>query len=349
MELVAKFYPHYWSTALIMQEPIITQVVIDEDLKTFDVVDFDVPLFTGIARDVKVELYEVNINTDKKVFSWYIHEIKPKRKQFNMIWLQARSEKAIMNKRLALQVYNITNQDIKVAVQTLLAQYNTSFGDSWTVETDFTANIPELKVEIEDEYFGIFDELAESTDSFWTVKDGVVRFSKNSGQDKTTSAIVDFDGQSPNPWNIDDIEVKETATSASIVIVNEINGTKNVDTSKYADFCLGVATKTIRKWDIVEKTAKFYENINKPQRSYNISIVNNSIDVNTGDLIQVNVYNTNDFYDYEWPATIITKKTTYSNATKKIEYCVWEFIVAPFTMESRLNGVEKQIKLLKLK
>lgn len=110
MKLLVKIYEHPFVKNIITQEIIDSRVLIEEDLRDFGVANFTLPL-TTIEEDNYIEIYEIN-NTDTLIFSWFVYKIQPVRKQFGILNIECRSEKAIMNKRYTLKnkaSFNVTS------------------------------------------------------------------------------------------------------------------------------------------------------------------------------------------------------------------------------------------------
>ena len=101
MKLLVKVYEHSFVKNIITQEIIDSRVLIEEDLRDFGVATFTLPL-TTIEEDNYIEIYEIN-NTDTLIFSWFVYKIQPVRKQFGILNIECRSEKAMMTKRYALK------------------------------------------------------------------------------------------------------------------------------------------------------------------------------------------------------------------------------------------------------
>lgn len=109
MKLLVKIYEHPFVRSVITQEIIDSRVLIEEDLRDFGVATFTLPL-TTIEEDNYIEIYEIN-NTDVLVFSWFVYKVQPVRKQFGILNIECRSEKAMMTKRYALK--NKSNYNVK--------------------------------------------------------------------------------------------------------------------------------------------------------------------------------------------------------------------------------------------
>lgn len=345
MEIVAKFYPHLWSWELIDQLVITSEVNIKQDIKAFGEAEFLMPIVPWIKEDCKVELYEANSNEDRLIFRGFIYEINPVWWQFQTIKITARGEKAILHKRKALQDYKFANQSISAIVTELLQKYNTEYHEDWGFELQKDENLT-LEIGLGDDYYDVFDEICEQKELFWEVEDWVISF-KKSGNDLRAMQILEFDGFSPNPWNITNIELIGTATGGNVVLVEDSNGKKTIDKSQFSGFLTGVVTKQIRKGDDAEKAKQFAKEQARPQRKYQIQVANGSIEAKVWDKIKVEVVNTNSFYDYQWDAMVQSKVTTYVNASKVVQYGIEEFMVKPFNWETWVEAVEKSIKLLR--
>jgi hypothetical protein len=111
----------------------------------------------------------------------------------------------------------------------------------------------------------------------------------------------------------------------------------------------GVGSVSVRNGDIVDSAEIQAKRLSKPQRSYQISITDGSLLANVGDMVNVDVRNTNKYFDFKGEALINGKKILYENATKIISYSVGEFAVYPFTITKWQKELTKEIRLLRLK
>ena len=345
MEIIAKFYPHIWSQKLIDQIVITSEVVIKEEIKGVGEAEFVMPIAPEIKEECKVELYEVNSNEDRLLFRGFVHEINPVWGQFQSLKIIARGEKAIFHKRKTLRKHTFTAQALSSILQKLLEPYNTEFNEDWGFEIQKEETLS-LEIAQGDDYYDIFDEICEQKELFWTVVDGTVHFKKH-GEDLRATQILEYDGLSPNPWNITNIELIGTASGGNVVLVEDSKWNLTVDKSQYSGVLTGVVSKQIRKGDDSEKAKQFAKEQARPQRKYKIQVANWSIVANLWDRIKVEVVNTNSFYDYSGEAIVQSKTTSYSNASKVVVYGIQEFLVTSLSAENRVENVEKAIKFLR--
>ena len=345
MEIIAKFYPHIWSQKLIDQIVITSEVVIKEEIKGVGEAEFVMPIAPEIKEECKVELYEVNSNEDRLLFRGFVHEINPVWGQFQSLKIIARGEKAIFHKRKTLRKHTFTAQALSSILQKLLEPYNTEFNEDWGFEIQKEETLS-LEIAQGDDYYDIFDEICEQKELFWTVVDGTVHFKKH-GEDLRATQILEYDGLSPNPWNITNIELIGTASGGNVVLVEDSKGNLTVDKSQYSGVLTGVLSKQIRKGDDSEKAKQFAKEQARPQRKYKIQVANWSIIANLWDRIKVEVVNTNSFYDYSGEAIVQSKTTSYSNASKVVVYGIQEFLITSLSAENRVENVEKAIKFLR--
>ena len=345
MEIIAKFYPHIWSQKLIDQIVITSEVVIKEEIKGVGEAEFVMPIAPGIKEECKVELYESNGNEDNLLFRGYIHEINPVWGQFQSLKIIARGEKAIFHKRKTLRKHTFTAQALSSILQKLIEPYNTEFNEDWGFEIQKEETLT-LEIAQGDDYYDIFDEICEQKELFWTVVDGTVHFKKH-WEDLRATQILEYDGLSPNPWNITNIELIGTASGGNVVLVEDSKGNLTIDKSQYSGILTGVVSKQIRKGDDSEKAKQFAKEQARPQRKYKIQVANWSIVANLWDRIKVEVVNTNSFYDYSGEAIVQSKTTSYSNASKVVVYGIQEFLVTSLSAENRVENVEKAIKFLR--
>jgi len=108
MKLLIKVLEHEFIDTVLTTEIIDSEVVIEEDIGTFAVARFSMPLIDIEEYNI-VEIYEVE-NTDTRIFRGYVYKIEPVRNQFWIVNIECRSEKAMMNDRYALKTksnYNV--------------------------------------------------------------------------------------------------------------------------------------------------------------------------------------------------------------------------------------------------
>lgn len=347
MELIAKIYPHLWSEDLIEQIPITSEVVINNDLKWFGTAQLTLPIHPQLKENAKIELYEANSNQDRLVFAGFVYEIRPVRWQFKVVDLVLRDYKAIFHQRKALQNYKFTNQPIASIVEQLLTPYNTQYNERWEGVGAYHESIS-LEINGGDDYYDIFDEICDQKELFWCVKDGLVSFQKY-GRDLRDHQLLEYDWSSANPWNITKIELIGTASGGNVVLLEDSNGMRTMDTSQYRGILTWVVSKQIRAGDNIAKAKQFAQEQSRPQRLYQIQVANGSIQGEIGDRIKVEVINTNSYYDYTGDALIQTKTITYTNASKIVEYGIQEFMASNNSPDNRVQQVEKTIKLLQQK
>ena len=101
MKVLVKVIEHQFIDTVITQEIIDSEVVIENSLTDFGVASFTVPVIS-IEEDNIVEIYEIG-NADKRMFRGYVYKVEPVWKQWGLLRVECRSEKAIMNKRRALK------------------------------------------------------------------------------------------------------------------------------------------------------------------------------------------------------------------------------------------------------
>jgi len=109
-KLLVKVIEHEFIDNVLTQEIIDSEVVIENNIQTFSIATFSMPLIQ-IEEDNIVEIYEIG-NTDKRVFRGYVYKVEPVWKQWGIINVECRSEKAIFNKRRALKTksrFNVTS------------------------------------------------------------------------------------------------------------------------------------------------------------------------------------------------------------------------------------------------
>lgn len=343
--LVARLYNHYRGQEVFAQREIVSKITIEEKIENFGVAKMEIPITPGLDTGTKIELYEVGNKEDRLVFRGIVYELKPVWKRWDLLEITLRGERALFHQRKSLKKYKFSNQPISAILTQLLQIYNTDYNEDWGFEIQKDESLT-LEVDAGDDYSDLFDEICKQKELFWFVEDGVLFF-KKTGDDLRNTQILEYDGLSANPWNITNIELIGTASGGNVILVEDTKGKQTIDKSQYSGVLTGVVSKQIRKGDDAEKAKQFAKEQARPQRKYQIQVANGSIEAKVGDKIKVEVVNTNSFYDYQGDAMVQSKTTTYSNATKIVQYGIEEFMVSPFSAQGWVESVEKSIKLLR--
>lgn len=436
MQVLVKVIEHQFIDTVITQELIDSRVEIDEDLNGFWVAKFSIPM-TTIQEDNKIELYEI-WNTDKKIFTGYVYKVEPVRKQFWILNIECRSEKAIMNKRLFLKnksqymVYWVTalpvypeayqqwvnywvNQSLSwvfffeelvippapkkwpppppyykrwripfsdttfvvdtsinnvyriedwqlldedswteitmaMILDDMIDDYSNSYNENRTYETDLFTNIS-LDMKKWDNYFDVLDELAKQNNAVWDIQNSKILFKSLLWNDYTSWPLykeITYNWLYPNNSNIKSISVMWTATRNNIVVAEDANHNVMFDASWYVDRIYWVGKNEFRSWNLNANLQKMIVSWNKVQRTYEVEVEENTLDVNIWDKIKLIVENTNSYFDINSAVYIIKKNTIYNNWSKLVKYNVWEIDVFPQNIENRLYWIQKKTKLLTL-
>jgi len=346
MKLLIKVIEHEFIDTVLTTEIIDSEVVIEEDIGTFAVARFSMPLIDIEEYNI-VEIYEVE-NTDKRIFRGYVYKIEPVRQQFWIVNIECRSEKAIMNDRKVLSDKDYIDKDIWFILNDLISDYSTY--ETWTYEADFTKTI-NLKTNEWDDYFWLLDELAEQCEAQRDILDKKILFKKSIWTDKTSwpwYQEITYNGLFPNNSNISNIKVVGTATRSNIIIGKWQEDTTHTATD-YIDRLYWVAFEKFREGDVVEKTEKQLDKQNKSQRIYEVTVEQNTILADVGDKVKLIVENTNSFFDIDSDVYVIGKTINYTNWSKITNYRVWELDLDVINIENWLYGIQKSVKLLKSK
>lgn len=436
MQVLVKVIEHQFIDTVITQELIDSKVEIDEDLNGFGIAKFSIPM-TTIQEDNKIELYEI-WNTDKKIFTGYVYKIEPVRKQFWVLNIECRSEKAIMNKRLFLKtktkyiatsvaslptypawvskwvnyrvnqslnwmyfleeiitpkppkvwpapspyyvrwyigftdttfiadtttnnLYRIEDWQLldewpwneitlDMVLDDMIDDYSTNYWENWTYETDFTTTIS-IDMKRWDSYFDVLDEIAKQNNAIRDIQNSKIIIKKSFWNDYTSWPLykeISYNSLYPNNSNIKSINVIWTATRNNIVIAEDTNHNISFDDSWYIDRIYWVWKNEFRNWNLETNLQKMVASWSKAQRTYEVEVEQNTLDVNVWDKIKLIVENTNSYFDINSSVTITKKNTVFNNWSKSVKYSVWEIDIYPLNIENRLYWTQKSIKLLKL-
>ena len=319
-------------------------VEINQDLKTFDEAKFEVFYENWILEYNKVILMDEYNN---EIFNGWIYEIEPYFDKIGLMQVTIRGQKAIMKDRAVLTDYAPVNVDVKTVINTLLNQYNNWFGDTWTLDSDIVKNVS-IDVKVWDNFFDIFDELADQCEAFRDVQGWVVAFKTIIGEDKTlwpNYQEIIFNGAMTSANNIANIKLVRTAKRANLVVWVSKSGSKQF-LSDYQWYVYGFNKESFRDWDLNDKTQKLLAKNNVYHTVYNVSVENNTVNANKGDKIMLRIENTMPIFDIDSPVWVIWKKTTYQNAELREEITVSDLSIEEKTLENVLNKFGRKINLI---
>lgn len=348
MKLLVKIYEHQRINTVITQELIDSKIEIDESLSDFWVAKFTVPMI-DIQEDNKIEIYEI-WNTDKKIFSWYVYKIQPIWKQFWILNVECRSEKALMNKRLFLQDKTFTWVSVSSFLDSIILDYSAPYNEQRTYELDFSSNVT-MTVKQWDNYFDVLDEIATQNNANRDIRDWKIYIKQLIWKDYTSWTLykeINYNWLYPNNSNIKNINVVWTATRNNIIIAEDTNHTKILNTTWYTDRIYWVWKSEYRVWDLTTNSQKLLANNNQNQRTYEIEVEQNALDVNIWDKIKLIVENTNSYFDINSDVIINKKNTLYNNWSKIVKYDIGTINIYPVNIENWLYWIQKSVKLLKL-
>lgn len=346
--IIAKFIQWLRDDTIITQEQILSKVVIEEQLKGYWTCEFTMPIVEGVEEDVVVEIYEI-WNSDTLIFRWYIHQIKPIWQQFWLMEVVLIQEKAVMQRRHALSDRSFSNQWFSTVLTTLLDDFDT-YGESWSINTDISSNISQEVLKWES-YYDLFDELAEEFEARRWIHDWVLYFKQSYWEDRSdwqNYQEVIYDHNNPSSANISNIELVGIAKKATVLIWKDKSGNFNTNTGNYSETLYWTHVEYFRDGNLAEKTAKKAEQLSKKQRSYKVTVDQNSINADVWDTIRLTVSNTNSFFDIDASVTVSKKKITVENSQKIVEYELQEFTITPVTSDWFQRKLNKKINLLQL-
>lgn len=358
MEVIAKIYESMRSNTPILQEKIISEIKIDEDLSSFDIAIFQLPVSSLVEEYNKIELYEVNNWIDTLIFSWYIYKVQPIRRQFWLYNVTCRSEKALLQERNLLSWYWTLVKPLSNIIQELLSWYN-ALWENWQVQCDINVSII-YSAYLNDSIYDILDDFAKKYNAVWKVQKWVILFSETLWIDRSVDwpyyQELSYDNNQPWSANIADVSVDSDATRKNIVIAKDYYWWWQVDTSNvsidgkvYWVKCEDIFTAIANTIQMQEAVTNLLAKINRKQRTYSFTAEQNTINANVGDRVRIVIENTNSDFDINWDILVLKKSTTYTNATKMSSYTTWELQASPFTYSNWFLWVEKAIRYLQNK
>lgn len=344
--LIARFYKNIFDQEVFAQRAITSEVKIEQKIDNFGVANLEIPIIPGLEEDCKIELYEVGNGEDRLIFSGFIYQTDPIRKRRNIMKIVARDMKAVFQKRKALKERNRKNGvSLTEFFEKLLWEFNSNYHE----QRKRVGEDQQVKIEIKvwDTYADIFNEVCEKLEKFRTVKNGEVSFLKKLGQDLPLTLMYDW--KASHPGNISEISSVGTATACNIVIVEDRNWKTTINTDHFDGVVSGVGSVSVRNGDLQESAQLKAKKLSKRQRKYQVEIIDNSIQAEVGDTVNLDVRNTNHYFNFQGKVMIQGKTITYCNATKRAAYTIGEEAVYPYSIQSRQEEIGKEIRMLKLK
>lgn len=344
--LIARFYKNIFDQEVFAQRAITSEVKIEQKIDNFGVANLEIPIIPGLEEDCKIELYEVGNGEDRLIFSGFIYQTDPIRKRRNIMKIVARDMKAVFQKRKSLKEWKRKNGvSLTEFFEKLLWEFNSNYHE----QRKRVGEELQVKIEIKvwDTYADIFNEVCEKLERFRTVKNGEVSFLKKLGQDLPLTLMYDW--KASHPGNISEISSVGTATACNIVIVEDRNWKTTINTDHFDGVVSGVWSVSVRNGDLQESAQLKAKKLSKRQRKYQVEIIDNSIQAEVGDTVNLDVRNTNHYFDFQGKVMLQAKTITYRNATKRIAYTIWEETVYPYSIQSWQEEIGKEIRMLKLK
>lgn len=352
--IIAKFFDWLWTWNVITQEPIISAVQIVEDLDGFSYATFSMPVIEWIEEDIIVEIYNVEL-TDTLLFRWFIYQIKPIREQFWIMDVTLRSEKAIFYRRLTDSDVDFSGwQYVAPAIAAFLSLYNDNYWENWTIDCDVPSTawyVIHLETAKWDNYYDIFDEIADQVWAKWRVDNWKVIFRIDFFTDRSTWSLyqeASYDWRYPSNANIKWIELIGTAKRANLIIVNDKDWNTHFEDSGYTGVLYWVAFQKLRTGDLEDKALQLLNKLNKLQRTYQVDLEPNAIKADIGDKIKLRVENTNSLYDFTWDVYVTKKTTTIDKWATQIKYDLWLLNTTVENFDSFVNSIVKRVKLLEI-
>lgn len=344
--LMARLYPHIFSKEILAQRAITSQISLEQKIDDFWIAKCEIPLIPGLQEDCKIELYEVWTWEDLLVFSGFIYETRPLRKRWDMLEITARDFKAIFQKRKALTSRNWKEGvTLEKALQELLGYYNEKYQEQRTWSC-FDATI-KIEVKQGDTYADLFWEICEKLECYRTVTDGQVIFRKQLWKKLDTTLM--YDGSASNPGNITEISSVATATACNIVLVEDSEWKKTVNADFFDGIVSGVGEVSVRNGNLEESAQLKAKKLSKRQRTYQVSIAEGSITAEVGDTLNLDVRNTNHYFNFQGEVIVQGKQISYNNATKRVSYTLGDELVYSYGFLQRQKNLTQEIRLLKLK
>ena len=350
MELLIKTYQNQFSTSLINVSEEINSVKIKEDLMWFDTMTITIPYLPNLAQMNKIELYEVTMNEDLLIFQWYIYNLSP---WLNEISIIARSEKALMEKKLVLSDKNYSWQTITSIMNDLLNDWNTAYWETRTFESNITTTITK-EFKKKDNLFWVLNELWELLDAVWVCKNNKITFNELIWEDKSLIWTTNFTEAIYNwldPWenNITDVKYSSLWTVSNIIIGSDSGWDTTVnDTISIWTFGALWESKTFRDWDRANQTNKYLTLKKNEQKTLNIDIQTLTIEPNLWDKIKVRIENINEYINMETAMTVIKRDVDYKNWWKVIKIYLAEKYITMATFENTIKKIMTDVQLLKL-
>ena len=300
------------------------------------------------------DLYEVNGNADKKIFDWYILESNPLFRWWAKMDLILRSKKEFLRERQALSATNYVSTIAGTIIDDLISVYNAKW-DNWVVSRDLytwsTEPVINIKIEIWDNYYDIFDEIASQMGWNWDYMDGKIYFATDIWVDYSLESSVKYvelyyNWKLGQTTNIKDIKPRIISNRKNIVVGIDQNWTKNIQEDLTWGRVYWAIKEDFRDWDLTAKTTSKLQEVNKSQIVYDIYIDSMITWVTKWDKIRVRVEDhVIDKFNMNESMVVIKKIAQYRNWTKRETLTMWLFAIQDYWFVTKINRIKKVLNL----
>ena len=124
---------------------------------------------------------------------------------------------------------------------------------------------------------------------------------------------------------------------------------KTVNADFFDGIVSGVGEVSVRNGNLTESAQLKAKKLSKRQRTYQVSIAEGSITAEVGDTLNLDVRNTNHYFNFQGEVIVQGKQISYNNATKRVSYTLGDELVYSYGFLQRQKNLTQEIRLLKLK
>jgi len=346
MIISAYFYDRLFSNTPLLQFALDLQqtaVTIEYDLDNFTTATFSLPLDADVFTNQKVEIFEEINWVATKIFIGYVFNIVPSLEAGNeIINVTAYSEKQFLSRRKVLGGANFQDETLENIMNSIVTQYNSN-GDAWVINAGYT-DLISIESNTGDSYYDFFTELATRLNAQWDVNDGVISIVPRIGTDLTlTDTEIVY---APNESNVSSINIVEENTAANVIVAKPSNGVAQIFPSPLPTVITWVEFRTFRAGNLQEAAEAALAEIQDSVKNYQISVQQESLDVNIGDLVPLRIEGISPRYDVSTAVTVLRKVQQYTNGVKAIQIEVWDVRVKSKNIINTINNLNSKVALL---
>lgn len=349
MQLTVILYATRTSTTPIKSISAISECTVTDNVSEISTAKIEFPYdVTGLEALQWVEVVATEAGVDTTIFRGFIDRVTA---SLQSVTIDAKSEKAVMKRKLATTDRTLSAVTASAAITTLLTDWNSAYGELFTCFSTIATTITKT-VEKGDNLYDIIEEIAGMVGAVWDVADGVIRIEALLGTDYTDPSNfkeITYDAQDPFRSNLLEVSAETYGTLANVIIASDSASKTTVsDATSISNVGPYGEYKTFRAGDLAV-TANGYL-ASKKDAQFAFSVVPDGVTfiAEAGDQVQLTIENVSDYLNFSGSVIVNTKTTKLTNGTLIASYSVSDAYAYRDGLLERLVQLRKDLDLARL-